>query len=994
MDAMDTMDDRFSAIPFSDSAQAARLLDGLLAGHAPALVVNLARAFTEAADPYTTLVRLHRYAETAPGAASQLARMGEAFPCARLAVILFDQSQFLTNILMRDPETLPWLWDEAPRQRARTRDEVLTGVLGVDGQAPPLDDYVREVRRYRQREMVRIAVRDIVDHEPMASITEDLSRLADGALEGARRAARAELMPRYGLPRNRDGAETPFFVLGMGKLGGSELNFSSDIDLLFVFGEEGRTDGGEPIAHSDYFRRLGERIIRAIGEKTMDGQVFRVDMRLRPFGSAGPLAVSVDAAMEYYTTHGRAWERQAFIKARPCAGDIDAGEAFLQRMRPFVFPRYFDDATLEDIRNTKSQAEAQIAKRGETEREVKLGRGGIRDIEFTVQMLQLLNGGAHEDLRTRNTLAAIDALGRHHILRTFEATTLASNYVFLRGVEHRLQIEGGQQRHTLPNDPAQVDLIGRRLGYADGPGFLRVYADRTQATRQILEQFLAAKGAGNLWVNDLLDPDSTAQEGLAQLRKHGFGDPEAARAELLRLGVGEGERKLPASVQQQFAEIAPGLIRALSKSAVPNRALARISEMLNNVRASIAMYQVLAMDAHLSDYLVALASNSAYLTRIIVRDPGLFDLLGSPQALDRPDTRASLEDELAGLERATAPEAALYRLRDGATLSIGLRYLVCGISVAQVGDELTLLAEVILDHALAAARAEVGKRFGDPHVSMAILGLGKFGGWEMGFGSDLDLVFVYDSHGTVQGGSPQQYAATVATKLLTRLKEFTAYGRLYNVDARLRPDGNKGVLAVGHERIVQYYRDEAMPWERLALTKVRAVAGDYRFGTRVEAAAKDIAFSLPRSQETLDQIEDLRVRHLEKATDRNLKHAEGGLSEIEFTVRLWQLRHVADYPELKRGDVFGAIDILVENELVAPEPAALLREAYGRLRDILNRIRMMEGNDAEELPEDEESQHALAKRMGIQEDLVSYVRAYRERVHTIYEAVRAEALGD
>lgn len=988
------MNSPFDEIPFTDPEQAKPLIGELLSGRSPSLVLALSQAFREAASPQTALVRLHRYAEVSPEAAAQLIRMGEDPAYARLAVLLFDQSQFLTDIVMRDPAILPWLGYEAPRDRARTVTEVLEGVLGGQGEPPAFEEFMRAVRRYRSREITRIAVRDIVDHQPMASITADLARLAEGALEGARLAARADLQPRFGLPLGKSGTETPFFVLGMGKLGGGELNFSSDIDLLFIFGDEGQTSGPESVPHSDYFRRLGERIIRAIGEKTVEGEVFRVDMRLRPFGAAGPLAVSADAAMEYYTTHGRAWERQAFIKARPCAGAIAAGEAFLQRMRPFVFPRYFDDATLEDIRNTKSQAEAQIARRGESERAVKLGRGGIRDIEFTVQMLQLLNGGTLDDLRTRNTLEAIDLLGRHHILRAFDATTLASNYVFLRSVEHRLQIEGGQQRHTLPEDPVQIDHLGQRLGYASGAAFMRVYADRTADNRSILEQFLAAKGAGNLWINELLDPASPAEEGLAQLRKRGFANPEAARAELLRLGAGEGERLLPALVRQQFAEIAPALIEALAHSSGPDEALARLTGLLANVRAPVAMYQVLAMDARLPAYLVALASNSAYLTRIITREPGLFDVLGSPQALERPDTRASLEDELAALERATAHEAALYRLRDGATLRTGLRHLVCGISLAQVGDELTLLAEVILDHALAAARVDTAKRFGEVNLPMTILGLGKLGGWEMGFGSDLDLVFVYDSAGAGSGvgASAQQFAATVATKVLTRLKEFTAHGRLYDVDARLRPDGSKGVLAVGHERMVSYYREEAMPWERMALMKARAVAGDYRFGARVEKAAKDIAFSLPCTPETLGQIEDLRIRHMEKASARNLKHAEGSLSEIEFAVRIWQLRHVRAYPELKRGDVFGAIDILVENDLVDGVAAGVLREAYERMRDILNRIRMMEGNDAEELPEDPAACQALAARMDIEGDLVEHVRAWRQRVHAIYEGVRGEAL--
>lgn len=985
------MHEAFKDIAFTEPEQAAALLDALLAAHPPAISRPLARALADASDPQTVLIRMHDYAGL-DGAADQFEHMAREPDCLELAVRLFDQSQFLTDCVCREPAILPWLWTDAPRARAREREDLLAELRAMTGEDANFEAVAAALRRLRNREMVRIAIRDIVDHAPLASITLDLSALADAALEAARIAARADLMPRHGLPRNEAGEETPFVILGMGKLGGRELNYSSDIDLLFIYREDGETDGTSRLTNREYFKKLGEKIIQAVSEQTADGRVFRIDMRLRPFGSAGPLAVSFDGALEYYIAYGRAWERQALIKARPCAGDIALGDAFLERLRPFVYPRYFDDATLEDIRDTKRQAEEQIARKGVSEREVKLGRGGIRDIEFTVQMLQLLNGGAMPELRTRNTLYAIDALGRVNLLSPFQANTLASNYVFLRSVEHRLQIEGAQQLHALPAGEHQLDLLAKRLGYADGAGFMRVYRDRTRATRAILEQFLATQGSGNLWLNELLDPQAEAPEGLAHLKGLGFGDPGRARAELLRLAVGPEGRPYPLNVRQQFAAIAPGLIRALSLAANPDHTLLRISGMISTVHAPAAMYQVLELDPKLHDYLVALASNSEYLTSIITRDPGLLDMLGSQEFLERPDTRASLEEELAFLESAYDAGAALYRLRDGATLRIGMRELIRGISVAQIGDELTLLAEVILDRALREARELLAGRFGLPPVPIAILGLGKLGGWEMGYGSDLDVVFVYDGGAQAGAVSVQEYAGAVAAKVLQRLKEYTPYGKLYDIDARLRPDGNKGLLAVSHGRIHDYYANEAMPWERMALMKARAVAGDSRFGTRVERAAKDLAFSLPLNRQTLDQIEELRLRHTAQAGEYDLKHAEGGLSEVEFTTRLWQIKYAPEFPELKRGDVFGALDILIENDLEPAGRIEPLYEAYGRLRHVLNRIRMMRGSQDSALPGDDEARRELALRLGIPGELGAYVQGYRERVHAVYEAVRASIL--
>lgn len=989
------MDAQFAKIPFADAAQSEQIIERLLEGAPPELAQNLAHALEESSNADTALVRLERYLESSHDRPGVLSQFSEEVNYARMVMTLFSQSHFLTDIACREPGLLPWLWDRAERTRARSPEEMIADLLRYDEVPASFEATCRAMRAFRSREIARIAVRDIFEHAPILSLTEDLANLADATLEVAFRAAQAEVNRRYGRPQYvnaaGDASEASFVVFGMGKLGGHELNFSSDIDLLFVYSDEGETsgDGGRVVDNAQYFCKLGELLIKAISEQTGEGQIFRVDMRLRPFGSTGPLAVSLDVAAEYYTTYGRAWERQALIKARPCAGDIALGERFLERMRPFVFPRYFDDETLEDIRETKRQAEEYLEKTGDAEREVKLGRGGIRDIEFTVQMLQLLNGGVWPELRTANTLKAIEALGLRHYLSAFEVDALSSHYVFLRQVEHRLQIEGGRQCHALPSSPGALDELARRLGYKEGESFLHVYRDRTAETRAILDRFLAAKGSGNLWVGDLLNPRSDGHVGIGRLAAMGFKNPEAARVELLRLCVGEPDRPHTQHVRQYFNEIAPELIRALSETAGPDRTLMLLAGLLPRIEAPGALYQALKTNTALCRDLVQLVSNSEYLTTILVRDPGLFELLGNPQAISQPATRVELKEELRLLESAFDSEAALYRLRDGAMLRVGLRELSRSISVPQVGDELTLIAEVVLERALAQAREKVADRYGVTDTPFAVLGLGKLGGWEMGYGSDMDLVFVYDSNGQgTENMGVQEYFATVASRTINRLTEHTRYGTLYDIDARLRPDGNKGVLAVSHRRLEEYYRNEAQPWERLALMKVRAVAGDIRYALRVERNAKDLAFSLPLNSETVGHIEVLRAKWAEQGGAMDLKRSVGGIGEIEFTTRLWQLEHVRELPELKRGDVFGALDILMENEAGDREQCQILYEAYGELRRVLNRIRMMHGGHATDLPDAPEARADLAVRLGIDADLLEFVNLRRQRVHAIYEDTR------
>ena len=974
----------FSHIRFANEARAEESLTNLIGDGGGSLAANLAVALGEAGDASRVLVRLEHWLEAAPDRREQLTLLQRERRYCRLLCRIFDHSQMLTDIIMRLPENMAWLWQEgqaSPEWQQRWTQETLRERFDA---VPSFGELSSAMRQFYRKEILRIGVRDIFVHASVESVTRELANLADAMLQVAVEGAERELNPRYGTPRTSEGSRTSFAVLGMGKLGGRELNFSSDIDLIFLFSGEGQTDAGT--ANSVYYTKLGELVIRSLSDNTAEGHIFRVDMRLRPHGRTGPLASTVGSTIDYFSEQAQPWERQALIKARPCAGDLALGASLLETLRPVIFPRYFDDETLEDIRDTKRQIESLVASRGETDIEVKLGRGGIRDIEFTVQMLQLLNGGQNAELRAPGTLDAIDALGRHGLLAPFEAQTLASNYSFLRHVEHRLQIEGGQQRHALPKSAEALEDFARRLGYESGGAFLNTFRERQSATRSILERFFATEGAGNLWISRLLNPREKDPSGVARLERTGFQDPAGARAELLDLCLGPDARPHSAHIRHTFRQVAPLLLSALEHVPNPDEALLRLGQMLVNVKAPSAVYDILRQSPALAETLVTLVSNSRFLSDFIIRDPDLFETLGQPDELAAAASRESLEAQYALLLRAQQPEAALYRLRNAQTLRIGLRDLMGLADVLEVGTELTMLAEFCIEKTLKSVRVALRDKYGGPGPEFAVVGLGKLGGQEMGYGSDLDLLFVYrDGGDAVLAGatSAGEYAAAMASGLMNKLMTQTRYGTLYDVDARLRPDGQKGPLAVSLGRIRDYYAREAQAWERLALVKARVVVCDETLQSSLDEAITEAAYS-PLTASDLANIEDVRARLAAQSGPRDIKRGEGGIAELEFAVRLLQIRH-GENPGVRAPNVVEAIQALSEIDAVDAGEASRLRVAYGFLRRIENRLRMREGRGENRLPGD--GLIDLAARLGFEGDFDQAVEERRGFIHSFYRHV-------
>ena len=984
--------DAFEAIAFNDRPAAAPRLERILHDAPEALAPLLADALATAASPDTLLVRFDRYLDACIHPAAELTQMARYPRYLALAATVFDQSHFLTDIVCRNPEYLPWVWSEGNLDETPTREYLRDELFHQMSAFDDFDAQCQSMRRFRRREILRIACRDIVAHAPLAEIALDLSNLADAALEAAMHFGQGDLTRRFGSPMPEGAA---MVVIAMGKLGGRELNFSSDIDPIFVYSEEGETSGGEngSISNHQYFTKLGERIVKGLSSMTSEGNVFRVDMRLRPHGTKGPLAMNLESTLDYYAHAGQTWERQALIKARACAGDQNLGERFLQGIRPFAFPRYFDDDMLEDVRRLKQQMEAQVAARGETSLEVKLGRGGIRDIEFTVQMLQMLNGGRMPELRTTNTLEAIGLLGERGRLTPFETQTLTSNYIFLRQVEHRLQIEGSQQVHCIPQEESARHAFARRFGYKSGEAFMNEYQDRAEETRGILERFLKSEGSGNLWMADILNPRSDAATSLPNLAELGFDPPEHARAILLSLGIGPEGQPHSLHVQRRFAEIAPDLVKAISECPDPSATLDRFADLLNKQGAMGPIFEMLRYNTALIGHFAELLSNSEFLTRILMRDPGLFDTIGDADGLQAPATMESMRALLASLRRAYDPDAGLYRLRDGELVRIGMRELFAEADILDISRELSHLAEVILQDVTETALTKAAEKYGPTDARFCVLALGKFAGHEMGYGSDLDVVFVFEDGKPVANGiGAAEYFAYAATQLVNPLAAHTRYGHpLYEIDTRLRPYGQKGSLVVGHGRLYEYYRNEAESWEHLALVKVRAVAGDAAFGQQVEEEARAIAFAQPLTPEALDRIDDIRRRLAEASTPYDLKKHEGGIAELEFGLRLLQIRHARQSPELRRGDVLGAIQVLQDTRVIPADDADALSGAYRLYRRIENRIRMFRGRPESSLPEDAAARAELARRLALDGDLLERVNKARTLIHAFYERALAEA---
>jgi len=853
------------------------------------------------------------------------------------------------------------------------------------------EDAVRAaLRRIRIREFTAIASRDLSGDASLSEVTEDLSNLAAAALEGAIRFARRQLDGRHGVPRieegERSGQACRFVVLGMGKLGGRELNVSSDIDLIYLYEtDRGKTDGGAegvPITPHQYFVRLCEMITRIVSETTADGLIFRVDLRLRPDGSKGALANSLHAAEIYYESWGQTWERGAMIKARPVAGNADLGKEFLGVISPFVYRKSLDFTAIEEIQELKDRIDQSAARSREKGVDVKLGPGGIREIEFFVQAHQLIYGGKDPSLRLRGTEETLAALSMAGMVSAPERETLVAAYRFLRSLEHRIQYHQERQTHLLPGREEDRRRLAKAMGMSGTAELLDALGRHTGAVRSVYERLFRpekerAASEVSAEIEALFDRELEGEELAGRLKKLGFSDPETAAGHLAVLREGPPFTRLPVRARRYLEKIAPLFLQRVTEAPDRDMALAHVERFLSAMGARTMFYALLFENRKVIDVLVRLFGRSRYLSGYLLRHPEMLDTFLrkdlSPMVRSKSEMRKELGEALGACSDFEEEMDELRRFRNVETLRIGLHDLAGNLSPEEGMFQLSALAEVLLAYALVLARRETSNRFGMPMTAgeggavearFCVMGMGKLGGEELTYHSDLDIIFLYRGSGEtvpLPGDAPQrfrkltnhEYFAKVAQRLISILSTVTREGYVYKLDTRLRPSGNAGPLVSSREAFARYHEESAQLWERQALLKCRFLAGDRDFGKRMEQEIARFIFGRPLPSSAPEEIHRLRTRlerevGQERSDRLDLKVGRGGIVDVEFAVQYLQLRHGPDHPSVRARATLKALYELHRAAILPEEEYRTLDEGYRFLRSLEVGLRLSQDASIEQ----------------------------------------------
>jgi [glutamine synthetase] adenylyltransferase / [glutamine synthetase]-adenylyl-L-tyrosine phosphorylase len=866
---------------------------------------------------------------------------------------VFAASYFVRKATARDPGLIAELassGDLSPRSTPALHFSERTPRWS--GESLPAEErFMSDLRRWRRREMVRIAWRDLAGWAPLAETLVDLSALADAAVTVASRYAWDRLASRHGVPRSESGAVQPLIVVAMGKLGGHELNFSSDIDLVLLFPEHGETSAAGPgssISNEEFFTRAGQLLLRLLGAPTDEGIVFRVDLRLRPFGESGPLVASFASLEDYLQRHGRDWERYAWIKARPITGAERYAEIHSAAIRPFVYRRYLDYGLLESLREMKALIEREV-ERHELEDDVKLGPGGIREIEFIVQALQLIRGGRDTRLQTPSLLAALPLLDRAKLLPPEAVADLGAAYQFLRRLENRLQMLDDEQTHRLPRDAAARERIAAAMGAGDRRAFEVELAHHRATVRAHFRAVVFGDGSQSQSGRALVDLESTPHSSQATatsladtLRTLGFGAqaPEAARL-LDELPASSLVRKLDEPGRKRLQALLPRLAANIGATRQPLLVLKRVMRILDAIGPRSAYFALLNESTKARSRLTELAGHGDFLPNQIASYPLLLDELVDERVLSHTPTRAELAAELQlALEqvREGDPEReveALRHFQQAAVFHVAVADLGGRLPVMRVSDRLTEIAELILERVMELAWRQVAAQFSSsPAAALCAIGYGKLGGFELGYSSDLDLVFLHDS----QSLEDQPFFVRVAQRVMHLFTMHSAAGRLYEVDVRLRPSGQSGLLVTSIRAFAEYQERNAWTWEHQALLHARAVAGAPHLRAEFEQLRLDVLrhhVRLDRLREDVRSMRERMRRELAKARagEVDIKQDTGGIADIEFLAQYWALEWAREYPAVAQfSDTIRQLESVASANLVPQGTVDRLTAAYRTYR--------------------------------------------------------------
>jgi glutamate-ammonia-ligase adenylyltransferase len=971
----------------------------------------LGRLLPRCADPDMALNNLDRYFASA-GSSSMPILMESRARTLETMLQLFSTSQFFSDLLITNPDFLEML--RIPLRSSPSRAEMLEQLRGEVEAAYEDSSVLRAFRRFRHKQTLRIGTNDIIRDRPLEEITRDISRVADTSLEVALETAQRNISRRFGTPFTKADEPARCVILGFGKLGGKELNYSSDIDLMFLYDEEGETRGQRitVLSNDEYFARVCTEVVRLLSANTEGGQAYRVDLRLRPEGQRGPLARSLASTLSYYDTMGRTWERQALIKVRPVAGDAKLGEEFIHAIEPFVYRRYLSVAEINEIKALKRKIEHKSGQFGESDTEVKTGHGGIRDVEFTIQFLQLANGGDLPDIRLSNTLKAIRALEKARCLSDAEYRALDNTYRFLRKIEHRLQLMFDLQTHRLPDKPEELRKLALRMGYtplsAPRPvagldpqdtavridpldAFLEDYRTKTKLNRTILNHLLHQSFASDQEAPEadlLLDPHPDPERIQAVLGKYPFKDPQAAYHNLNQLATETIPFLESRRCRQFLANIAPHLLQVIAETPDPDMALVNLEKVSASLGGKAVLWELFSFNTPTLKLYVELCAWSQFLSEILINNPGMIDEVLDSLVLNLPRKIEELSEELTELCRnADDPDPILHSFQDKELLRIGVRDILGKEDIVQTTHALSDLAETILVQLSALQYPTMVRRLGMPSLiegpragqasRYVLLGLGKLGGREMSYHSDLDLILIYEGDGRTvpPPGSSRwdrfeltdnfHFFSELARQIIRAASVMGPRGRLYQVDMRLRPTGSSGSLVLPLSEFERYYQEgSAQLWERQALTRARIVFGDPDFAVDVIRTINHQIYDLEWKPAIADEIMSMRERVEASGSKRDLKRGFGGIIDIEFIAQMYRLKYGRAHPGVRQPNTWLALDALHKASLITAEEYATLRSCYDFMRTVESRLRIFHNRSLDELPESADDLEKLARRLG------------------------------
>jgi [glutamine synthetase] adenylyltransferase / [glutamine synthetase]-adenylyl-L-tyrosine phosphorylase len=893
---------------------------------------------------------------------------------------VFSLSDFVTKNCVRTPQVLVELLKSGDLYRTYPPTTYRLFIETILKEAAGETAMGEALCKIRRREMIRIAWRDLLQLADLTETLSDLTAFAEACLDETLKKIYSLCCATHGTPTAKDGTIQQLVVIGMGKLGAHELNFSSDIDLVFSYPDPGETIGGrKSISNEEFFIRLSRRYIKVLSTSSVLGPLFRVDMKLRPYGENGPIVMSFDNMEDYYQTQGRDWERYAWIKARVVAGDVAAGERLLSLLRPFVYRRYIDYNMLDGIRQMKLMLEREVKRKGLKE-DIKLGPGGIREIEFFGQIFQLLRGGVVPKLQERSIVKILKQLVDESYISVEITDRLIDAYTFLRKTENRLQEYADQQIHSLPSDTTNQLRLAVSMGFSDWASFYERLSAHRDFVHDQFNQILAtddsSNGASQNEQRDKIDADLDAfwmapentDDAVNVLERAGYDNPAEAVRLVRILQEDATTRALSLDGRKRLDLLMPTFLKQVGQSPQPLTALNQLLSLIKTIQRRTTYLSLLVENSEVMDRLIEFAIASPWLITYLTRHPVLLDEMLDPRTLFKPPNRQDLQSDMKRRFEAIDPDDLEYQMdvlrvfKQVNTLRVAAADISDAVPLMRVSDHLSNIAGEVVNKALDLAWVYLTKKHGMPVCELdgrqlekgfTVIAYGKMGGFELGYNSDLDLVFLHAGTGkqTVGGNQPidtTQFFARLAQRALHILTAHTPAGTLYETDTRLRPSGAGGLLVSHINAFESYQLSDAWTWEHQAIVRARAIWGEQALQDRFETIRRKI-ISQPRAKkQLLAEVLDmrLRLRHEHGSKDPNqfhLKQDGGGMVDIEFIVQYIVLLMSHQYADLmKWTDNVRLIQSLAKTNLIDDQIAHLLRTAYLTYRSMAHRLSLQE----------------------------------------------------